>query len=137
VDERRPRFEASPQRREQLARSFLAAVSNGDLQALEELLADDVVLHGDGGGQVRAITRPIHGRTKVARALLAGMRAAQAVGGLSLRHTQINGQPGALVYDAAGTLIAVQVLDIADGHIQAVRAIVNPDKLRHLQHASS
>src|SRR5512133_416926 len=35
VDERRPRFEPSQQQREQLARSFLAAVSNGDLQALE------------------------------------------------------------------------------------------------------
>jgi ketosteroid isomerase-like protein len=70
VDERRPRFEASQQRREQLARSVLAAVSNGDLQALEELLAHDVMLHGDGGGWVRAIARPVHGRAKVARVLL-------------------------------------------------------------------
>ena len=137
VDERRPRFEASQERREQLARSFLAAVSNGDLHALEELLAHDVTLHGDGGGQVRAITRPIHGRAKVARALLSMVRAAEAFGGLSLRHVQVNGQPGAMVSDAAGKLIAVEVLDIADGHIQAVRAIVNPDKLRHLDQATS
>ena len=63
--------------------SFLAAVSNGDLQALEELLADDVVLHGDGGGRVRAITRPVHGRAKVARMLLsvdAGRRAVRRTG---------------------------------------------------------
>ncbi len=132
VDEGRPRFEASQERREQLARSFQAAVSNGDLQGLEELLAHDVVLHGDGGGQVRAITRPIHGRAKVARALLSMVRAAESFGGLSLRQVQVNGQPGAIVSDAAGKLIAVEVLDIADGHIQAVRAIVNPDKLRHL-----
>jgi RNA polymerase sigma-70 factor (ECF subfamily) len=46
---------------------------------------------------------------------------------------QVNGQPGAQVSDAAGKLFAVLVLDIAaDGHIQAVRSIVNPDKLRHL-----
>jgi len=132
VDEGRPRFEASQERREQLARSFLAAVSDGDLQALEELLAHDVVLHGDGGGRVRAITRPVHGRTKVARMLLSWMRAAETFGGLSLRQVQVNGQPGAMLSDATGKLIAVQVLDIADGHIQAVRAIVNPDKLRHL-----
>jgi len=137
VDERRPRFEASQERREQLARSFLAAVSNGDLHALEELLAHDVTLHGDGGGQVRAITRPIHGRAKVARALLSVVRAAEAFGGLSLRHVRVNGQPGATVSDAAGRLIAVEVLDIVDGHIQAVRAIANPDKLRHLDHATS
>ena len=41
-----------------------------------------------------------------------------------------------MVSDAAGKLIAVEVLDIADGHIQAVRAIVNPDKLRHLDQAT-
>jgi RNA polymerase sigma-70 factor (TIGR02957 family) len=132
VDEGRPRFEASPQRREQLARSFLAAAGNGDLQALEELLADDVVLHGDGGGKVRAIARPIHGRAKVARALLSGMRSAEPFGGWLIRQVQVNGQPGALVSDATGKLTFVVVLDIADGQIQAVRTIANPDKLRHL-----
>jgi RNA polymerase sigma-70 factor (TIGR02957 family) len=133
VDERRPRFEASQHRREQLARSFLAAVSNGDLQALEALLAHDVVLHGDGGGRVRTIPRPVHGRAKVAQMLLAAMRAAEPFGGLSLRQVQVNGQPGAVASDAAGKLFAVIVLDVADGHIQAVRSIVNPDKLRHLE----
>jgi RNA polymerase sigma-70 factor (TIGR02957 family) len=137
VDEGKPRFEASQQRREQLALSFLDAVSNGDLQALEELLAHDVVLHGDGGGRVRAITRPVHGRAKVARLLLSGMRAAEAFGGLSLRQEQVNGQPGAMLSDAAGKLVAVAVLDIADGHVQAVRSIVNPDKLRHLDQETS
>jgi RNA polymerase sigma-70 factor (ECF subfamily) len=137
VDERRPRFEASPQRREQLARSFLAAVTNGDLQAIEDLLAEDVVFHGDGGGQVRATQRPIHGRTKVARALLSGVRAAEASGGLFPRYVQVNGQPGAMVYDDTSTLIAVLEFDVADGHIQTLRAIVNPDKLRHLRHISS
>jgi RNA polymerase sigma-70 factor (TIGR02957 family) len=137
VDERRPRFEASQQRREQLARSVLAAVSNGDLQALEELLAHDVVLHGDGGGRVRTIPRPIHGRAKVARVLLSRRRAAEPFGGWSLRQVQVNGQPGAMISDAAGKLIAVAVLDIAHGHISAVRSIVNPDKLRHLDQETS
>jgi RNA polymerase sigma-70 factor (ECF subfamily) len=137
VDERSPRFEASQQRREQLARCFLAAVSNGDLRALEELLAHDVVLHGDGGGRVRGITRPVHGRARVARALLSWMQAAEPFGGWSLRQVQVNGQPGAMVSDAAGKLIAVAVLDIADGHIQTVRSILNPDKLRHLDQETS
>jgi len=137
VDERRPRFEASQQRREQLARTFLTAVSDGDLQALEELLAHDVVFHGDGGGRVRAAPRPIHGRTKVARVLLSGMCAGEPFGGWSLRQGQINGQPGAMLSDAAGKLTAVVVLDIADDHIQAVRAIGNPNKLRHLDQETS
>jgi RNA polymerase sigma-70 factor (TIGR02957 family) len=137
VDEGKPRFEASQQQRDQLASNFLAAMNTGDLHALEELLAHDVVLHGDGGGKVRAIPRPVHGRAKVARLLLAGMRATEPFGGLSLRQVQVNGQPGAMVSDAAGKLIAVVVLDIAAGHIQAVRSIVNPDKLRHLDQETS
>ncbi|HSK98256.1 MAG TPA: RNA polymerase sigma-70 factor [Euzebyales bacterium] len=137
VDAGRPRFEASPQRREQLARSFLAAVYDGDLHALEELLAHDVVLHGDGGDRVRTIPRPVRGRAKVARLLLAGMRGAEAAGGWSIRQVQVNGQPGAMASDAAGRLVAVMVLDIADGLIHAVRSIVNPDKLRHLGRETS
>jgi RNA polymerase sigma-70 factor (TIGR02957 family) len=137
VDQGRPRFEASQEQREQLARSFLAAFSTGDLHALEELLAHDVVLHGDGGGKVRAIARPVHGRAKVARMLLAGWRAAEPFGGWALSQVQVNGQPGAMVRDPAGKLIGVVVLDIADGQIQALRSIVNPDKLRHLDPEAS
>ena len=137
VDERRPRFEVSHQRREQLASSFLAAVGDGDLHALEELLADDVVLHGDGGGRVRAIAHPVRGRAKVARMLLSWMRAAEPFGGWAVRQVQVNGQPGAVASDVTGKLIAVVVLDIAaDGHIAAVRSVVNPDKLRHLDPAT-
>jgi RNA polymerase sigma-70 factor (TIGR02957 family) len=136
VDAGTPRFEASPERREQLARSFLTALDDGDLQALEELLAHDVVVRADGGGRVRAITRPVYGRARVARLLLRVMRAAERVGGCSLHQVQVNGQPGVMRSDAAGRLTGVLVLDIAEGHIQAVRAIVNPDKLRHLDEAT-
>jgi RNA polymerase sigma-70 factor (ECF subfamily) len=137
VDERRPRFEASQQERDQLTDSFLAAVSDGDLQTLEELLAHDVVLHADGGGRVHAIPRPVHGRSKVARLLLAVAMKRSALGGWFMRQAQVNGQPGATATDTAGNLIAVLVLDIADGHIQAVRSIVNPDKLHHLDQQTS
>jgi RNA polymerase sigma-70 factor (TIGR02957 family) len=133
VTERRPRFEASRERREQLARTFLAAVNAGDLEALEEMLAHDVVLHGDGGGRVRAITRAVHGRSRVARTLLSWMRTADRHHGWTFRPMEINGQPGVAAVDASGALTGVAVLDIVDDHIQAVRSIVNPDKLRHLE----
>ena len=44
----------------------------------------------------------------------------------------INGQPGARFLDPEGRLINVISLDIADGRIQTVRSVVNPDKLAHL-----
>ena len=132
VDERRPRFEASREQRERLATRFFAAVEDGDLEGLEELLAHDVVLHGDGGGKAPAITRAIHGRARVARTLIKGLRAASRIAGFTVRREEVNGQPGALFLDREGRLAAVMVLDVAEDQIQGVSSIVNPDKLRHL-----
>jgi RNA polymerase sigma factor (sigma-70 family) len=132
VEERRPRFEASREQHEELATRFFAAAEEGDLQGLEQLLAHDVVLHGDGGGKAPAVKRAIHGRAKVARALVAGMRATTRFGGITTRREEVNGQPGALVFDREGRLLSVMILDVAEGQIQGVSAIVNPDKLRHL-----
>jgi RNA polymerase sigma-70 factor (TIGR02957 family) len=132
VQQRRPRFEASATQREELATRFFAAAEEGDLQGLEELLAHDVVFRGDGGGKAPAAARAIHGRAKVARLLIAGMRALARLGGFTARREEVNGQPGALFLDHEGRLISVAILDIAQGQIQGVNAIVNPDKLRHL-----
>ena len=132
VQEGRPRFEASRERREVLARRFFAAAVDGELEALEELLAHDVVLHGDGGGKAPALAHPVHGRAKVARTLLAWFRAGARIGGVSLEAAEVNGQPGALLFDPEGRLVTVLSVDVADGQVQAIRSIVNPDKLRHL-----
>src|SRR5262245_16355341 len=128
VEERRPRFEAS---REQLASRVFAAVEEGDLEGLEELLAHDVVLRGDGGGKAPALAHAIHGRARVARQLVAGGRALARFG-IAWRREDVNGQSGAVFFDSEGRLVGVTVLDVADGQIQAVSSIVNPDKLRHL-----
>jgi RNA polymerase sigma-70 factor (TIGR02957 family) len=132
VEQRRPRFEASRAQREELASRFFAAAEDGDLEALEELLAHDVVLHGDGGGKAPAVRRALHGRAQVARTLIAGLRIAIGKVGLSLHRDEFNGQPAARLVDRDGKLIGVIVLDVADGQIQGVSSIVNPDKLRHL-----
>jgi RNA polymerase sigma-70 factor (TIGR02957 family) len=133
VEERRPRFEASREQREELATRFFAAAEEGDLQGLEKLLAHDVVLHGDGGGKAPALARALHGRARVARVLSKGlMRLDARIGGLITRRQEVNGQPGALFFDREGRLLGVMILDVAEGQIQGVSSIVNPDKLRHL-----
>jgi RNA polymerase sigma-70 factor (ECF subfamily) len=132
VEERRPRFEASREQQEQLATRFFAAAEEGDLEALEELLAHDVVLRGDGGGKVPTIARAIHGRARVARTLIAGLRTDTRAGGFTLRREEVNGQPGALFFDREDRVAGVMILDVANGQIQGVSSIVNPDKLRHL-----
>jgi RNA polymerase sigma-70 factor, ECF subfamily len=128
IEAKRPRFEASRKKREELSRRFFDAVMAGDTEGLIGLLAADVVAYGDGGGKAPASPRPIFGREKVARLLLRGRRLAPT----SLRHVEVNGQPGALLIDPAGHPVVVISLDIADGLVQSVRAVINPDKLRHL-----
>ena len=116
---------------EELARRFFEAAAGGDMDALLGMLAPDVVLHGDGGGKAQAIGKPLAGRQRVVRLLVVGLRRARILGA-SLRLAWVNGQPGAVMYDAEGRVVGVVELDVADGVVQAVRAVVNPDKLGHL-----
>jgi RNA polymerase sigma-70 factor (TIGR02957 family) len=131
VQQRRPRFETSREQRDELARRFFAATQSGDLAGLEALLAQDVVLTGDGGGKVPALARSIRGRSRVTRTLLKWL-ANIAHAGVSMRPVEINAGPGALVLDGQDRLIGVWALEIAGGEIHGVRSIVNPDKLAHL-----
>lgn len=132
VEQRRPRFEASREARDQLAERFFAAARDGNLAGLEALLAGDVVLDGDGGGRVPALARSLHGRDRVARTLVAWARAGARSGPTSTRRVDVNGQPGALLLDSDEQLIGVMALDIADGEVQGIKSIVNPEKLRHI-----
>ena len=132
VEERRPRFEAERERSEQLAERFFAASAEGDLAALESLLAADVELHGDGGGKVPALARAVTGRARVARTLSAWWKAGERFGGITFRRVEVNGQPGAIVLASDDKVISVLVLDVAGGQIQRVSSIVNPDKLGHI-----
>ncbi len=132
VAQRRPRFHTTRAQRDELARRFFAATARGDLEALEALLAHDVVLTGDGGGKVPALARSLHGRTRVARALLNWVKVGASIPGAVLRPAGVNSSPGALLLDGDGRLIGVWALDIAGDQIHAVSAILNPDKLAHL-----
>jgi RNA polymerase sigma-70 factor (ECF subfamily) len=131
VQEGRPRFEASPERRDELARRFFAAVNEGDLGGLEAILARDAVLRGDGGGKVPALAHAMRGRGPVARTLVGWGKRGRAFG-TSLRQADVNGQPGALVFDPDGRVLAVMALEIAGGEVRSVTSVVNPDKLRHV-----
>lgn len=51
--------------------------------------------------------------------------------GLRMRRHQVNGHPGAAFYDEEDRLVNVVALDIAADSVNAIRSIVNPDKLAH------
>jgi RNA polymerase sigma-70 factor (TIGR02957 family) len=132
VGEGRRRYSASREERDELASRFFAATEEGDVKALEQLLAEDVVLRGDGGGKAPALAHAVHGRERAARTLGAWRKAGERFGGFELVPTEVNGQPGAITTTPDGQVISVIALDIAEGKIQAVSGIVNPDKLHHL-----
>jgi len=130
--QRRPRFQTTREQQQELARRFFAAAEDGDLPGLEALLAHDVELTGDGGGKVPALARSLRGRSRVARTLTDWARLGTRLPGVSVRPVQVNGAPGALWLDARQRLIAVVALEIADGQITSISAILNPDKLARL-----
>ena len=129
----RPRFEASKAQREELARRFFAAAADGDVEGLTSMLAADVVAYADGGGKGLAFPKPVHGRDRVARLLHGAAGAGRRFGVVAMRLAEINGQPGAVFLDADDAPVAAVSLDIADGQIQTVHAVSNPEKLAHLR----
>ncbi len=131
VEAGRPRFDVAVGQREELAARFFGAVEHGDMAALVSMLAADVEVHGDGAGAGVMWRRGIVGREQVGRLLVALGRQLRAVNG-SLHPAGVNGQPGALVRAADGSLIAVLTVDIVDGAVQTFRSVISPDKLRHL-----
>jgi len=132
LEQRRPRFQSTREQRDELARRFFAAADQGDLAGLEALLAHDVALTADGGGKVPALARSLRGRTRVARTIVTFWGRLARLPDVSWRRVEVNGGPGALLLDAQQRLIAVLALELADGEITGISAIVNPDKLAHL-----
>src|SRR4029077_7535850 len=93
-------------------------------------------LRRGGGGRAGAKAKPLAGRENVTRMLVSLLRRARNMG-VSIRLAWVNGQPGAVFYDPEGRVVSVIELDTGpngdgDGVVQAMHAVVNPDKLGHL-----
>ena len=131
MEDGRPRFEADRKEREELAARFFDALREGDVEGLQELLAADVQMTGDGGGKAPQVARTIVGALKVARLLGESIPLLPRIGA-TIEPQELNGQPGGLVRDPEGRVVFAMVLDVLDGRIQTIRSISNPDKLHHL-----
>ncbi|MER5509763.1 RNA polymerase sigma-70 factor [Streptomyces sp. NPDC002766] len=127
----RPRFDADRKERQELAARFFDALREGDVAGLRDLLAADVSLVGDGGGKAPQLARAVMGADNVAR-LLASVLPRMARIDVSFEPHELNGQPGAVFRDRDGRVLHTLALDVLDGRIQAIRLVINPDKLAHL-----
>jgi len=131
VEARRPRFAATTEQSSDLAQRFLAACTGVDVDGLVSMLADDAAFYGDGGEKGTGVKIPIFGREGVARVLGGLFRRGRKLG-TSMRVVDVNGQPGAMFFDADGGLINVMSMDIDNDAVRAVRIVINPDKLTHM-----
>lgn len=125
----RPRFDTPHEAQARLAAGFARACSEGDVEGLVSLLAEDIVLWTDGGGKAQAAINPIYGPERVARFLFA---TASKLGDDALvRAAEINGAPGLLIYGNEA-LDSTLALHIEGERIQAVYIVRNPEKLVHI-----
>ncbi|TCB98312.1 RNA polymerase sigma-70 factor [Micromonospora zingiberis] len=112
---------------------FFAAADSGETRRLVELLTDDAMSLGDGGGKVPALARPIVGALAVARFLRGLLKPNNlkrvTLGGSAALYAEIvNGGP-ALVIVVGDRVVGVLCLEVTAEGVAALRAQVNPDKL--------
>lgn len=122
----RPRFHPARGQWQELVLRFLAAAADGDVTALEQMLAADATAWADGGGKVGAARRGVRGRSRVVRYLAGFTR--QVRSDVDVFLAEANGDP-AVVALAGPTLIGVLVMEVSGDEVNAVRVIANPGKL--------
>ena len=130
VGDTRPRFEATETERDEMLHGFLQATQTGDMKGLLDLLANDVVLHTDGGGKAIALPTEVHGGEKVTSVIMRSMQKLVPKN-LTLRTLRINGEAGFVSF-LDGRPFSAITLQVEADHIQAIYIVSNPEKLLHL-----
>ncbi|MDX3228020.1 RNA polymerase sigma factor SigJ [Streptomyces sp. ME19-01-6] len=126
-----PRRSVDPGEHRRAVDAFLRAGMEGDMDALLEILDPRVVWRSDGGGKVIAARVPVHGGEKVARLTL-GLTRRFDPATMVVHAREVNGAPGLVLVDSGRALAMVFGFTVHQGRITAIDAVLNPDKLRHL-----
>jgi RNA polymerase sigma factor (sigma-70 family) len=113
--------------------AFVAAVRDGDLQALLAVLHPDVVLHGDGGAAADGEAAARGGAREVrgARAVAEGALRFTRVAGFA-RPALVNGAAGVVAIGPGGQLISVAGITVVAGRIVQIDILSDPARLRRL-----
>jgi RNA polymerase sigma-70 factor (ECF subfamily) len=136
VRERRPRFEVDPAVWRQVTDRFIGACLNGGVEGLMELLAPDVRLIADSGGNAVAPRRVLVGPERVAPFVLKIMRFSTSflrsveVGPearIEYRLVVANGGPAIQAVADGRPFVHFQI-QVTDGKVGACYLIVNPEK---------
>lgn len=120
---RRARVSHDEQKR--LLHAFIEAAHAGDVAALEQLLAADVVSRADGGGFIRAAHNPVVGRQRVAKYVAA---IAWLWSGLTVTVVQANGWASALL-SREGAVALLLTIEASPEGIDQIMWMIRPSKL--------
>ncbi|MET9381643.1 sigma-70 family RNA polymerase sigma factor [Streptomyces sp. NPDC002928] len=133
VHARRPLYEAHPRVRREATERFVRAALGGDIGALMEILAPDVTVWTDGGGNRKpAGLLPVHGRDRAVR-LITAYAARRGPRNLDLRYRRVNGDDAAVLFQGDAPY-AVMVMDLTPegDQVSGVYIVTNPEKLTHV-----
>jgi RNA polymerase sigma-70 factor, ECF subfamily len=123
----RPRRPVSVEVHKALLAEFLRAAESEDVGSLALLLADNVVIRGDGGPSGPALKRPLHGRHAVAKFVVASRALLPENATLSIG--ELNGGPAAVFRVQGRCVLAVLIECTNERSISRVFAVSNPEKL--------
>lgn len=130
IHENRPRFDSDPDQHKQLLSKFMSVVAGGDLDGLVTMLADDVTLLPDGGGQRGAAIHILRGNDRVAKFVIhiVGLMTPDMTYSLEW----VNEQWAIVIRLADGKPFNVVLMDMLDGKIQCLYTIAGDQKLTGL-----
>jgi RNA polymerase sigma-70 factor (ECF subfamily) len=129
ADDKR-RAQTPEDRRRQIIEGFMTALAKGDVDAVRDLLAADVIATADDGAKSFAAKRPVVGADAVAR-LYIGITTKFAVG-LRATMEEVNAAPAVVVW-RGDTIVSVLTFAFDGDRIAEVVSVVNPDKLAFAQ----
>lgn len=130
VGRAQPRHALPIARQETLLSAFQAAIQNADASALAALLADDVRLSADGGGQATAVRRELAGKREVMRFIERGLF--RFWRDCEWRHARINGGSGAILREQGRTTASLSLAFDENGALTHIYIVRNPEKLARL-----
>lgn len=126
-------FSTSREAHQRMLAAFTQAASEGDLDALVGMLAEDAVMITDGGpegrrvGNIRNLQKPLQGAKNIAHFVVATARRSD----LETEVHELNGQPAVVFYDN-GRPFAALLLAIADGRVHRIFFHADLDRLGRL-----
>lgn len=117
--------------RQTILTQFVRNVTEGNIDALMNMITDQAVFISDGGGKVHAAIYPVVGKNRITRFIL-GLASKMDPDLFTIEFAEVNGEPGLVIF-AGETPYCTMAFTYGEGHISTIYNTMNPDKLLHVR----